>query len=243
MSEKVALLSDEHKELHTRALIALTDAGVDFMLGGAFAVYYYTNWWRDTHDIDMYIVHEDLDRATEALEKAGYHDLGEQAKGDREWIYHAGRESMIVDLIWRFANLANYVTRDWLDRAPKGRFLGVDVKFLPLEEVVWIKTFVINRDRCDWPDVMRVIKSQCRNLDWNRLLGLLAEHWLLLAGMIDVFDWQHPELIDCVPESVREELMFRRRDYWKHPPQVDREQLLDPWLDQRADRYAVWRDE
>ena len=236
-----SLLSDEHEELYVKGLRALKDAGVDFMLGGAMAVHYYTNWWRNTHDIDIYIIHEDLESATKALAEAGFEDLGEQAEGDREWIYHAGQESIVVDVIWRFANLANFITRNWLERAPSGKFLGVDVKFLPLEEVVWIKTFVINRHRCDWPDVMRVIRAQCHNLDWDRLLGMLGEHWLLLAGLIDVFDWQYPESIDCVPRRVRDELIDRRRRYWEHPARQDdgRERLLDPWLHQRADVYAA----
>lgn len=239
------LLSIEHEELYAKALKALSAAGVDHMLGGAMAIHFYTNWWRNTHDIDVYVVHEDLQKAMDALAAAGFEDLGEQAEGDREWIYHAGREAIIVDVIWRFANLANYISRDWIDRAPTGKFMGVDVKFLPLEEVVWIKTFVINRHRCDWPDVMRVIRAQCQRLDWDRLLEMVGEHWLLLAGLVDVFDWQYPESIGCIPMEVREKLIDKRKHYWDHPPKKEdgRELLLDPWLHQRADRYATWSDE
>ncbi|MCE5199035.1 MAG: nucleotidyltransferase [Armatimonadota bacterium] len=238
------LFEHEHREIYREALTALKNAGIDFMLGGAFAIYHYTNWWRNTHDIDVYVVQNDVAKAARALETAGFYDIGEQAKGDKEWIYHSARGDMIVDVIWRFANLANYITPDWLERAPKGNFVGVDVKFIPLEEIVWIKTFVINRHRCDWPDVMRVIRAQCSNLDWHRLLDMLDEHWLLLAGLIDVFDWQHPDSIGCVPLEIREELITRRRDFWANPPLgVDREHLLDPWIHYRADKYAIWRNE
>lgn len=227
------------------ALSALKKAEIPFMLGGAFSVYHYTGWWRNTHDIDAYVTKEDLPKAVEALERAGFHDLGEQAAGDRDWIYHAGMGDIIVDLIFRFANLPNYITPDWFDRASRGQFLGMDVCFLPLEEQMWVKTFVINRHRCDWPDIMRIIKAQCERLDWDRLLELLGEHWMLLAGLIDVFDWQHPDSINCIPMSIRDELLRRRQDYWANPPEVKipRDKLLDPWLYQRADRYAIRSNE
>ncbi len=189
------------------------------------------------------MVPEDIERARQALDKAGFRDIGEQAAGDHEWIYHSSKDALIVDVIWRFANLANYVSRDWLDRAARGTFLGKEVMFMPLEELIWIKVFVINRHRCDWPDVMRVIRFQCGNIDWDRLLGLIAENWLLLEGLIAVFDWQHPGSTGCVPTGIRQELARRHEEYLKHPVNVEREHLLDPWLHQRLDRYEDWRYE
>lgn len=235
---------DHYRQMYVMALRALSESGIDYMLGGAFAIYYYTNWWRNTHDIDVYMVKDDVQTAARVLDTAGFVDIGEQAEGDREWIYHSCCDSVIVDVIWRFANLENYISRDWLARAPTGRFLGLDVKFIPLEEIVWIKTFVINRHRCDWPDVMRVFRAQCGNLDWDRLLELLDEHWLLLASLIDVFDWQHPDSVGCVPARIRHELADRRRQYVANPPRgIEREHLLDPWIHYRKDKYALWRDE
>lgn len=238
------LFESSDRDLYIEALDALSSSGVPFMVGGAFAVYHYTGFWRNTHDIDVYVTHENVSRAAEALDSVGFIDLGEQAVGDRQWIYHSARNGLIFDVIWRFANLANYITADWFDRSSSGEFLGVDLRFLPVEELIWIKTFVINRHRCDWPDVMRIVRSQCQQLDWDRLMDLLGEHWLLLAGLVDVFDWQHPDSMGCIPDSIREELARRRREYPLHPPaHVNREQLLDPWLHQRADKYAIRRDE
>lgn len=234
----------EHRELYIEALEAICSSGVPFMMGGAFAVCHYTGWWRNTHDIDIYVTHDNVARAADALESVGFMDIGEQAAGDRQWIYHTAKNGLIFDVIWRFANLANYITPSWFERASAGEFLGLDLQFLPLEELVWIKVFVINRHRCDWPDVMRIIQAQCQSLDWDRLLELIGEHWLLLAGLIDIFDWQHPDSLDCIPDSIREQIARRRLEYRLHPPEhVNREHLLDPWLHQRADRYAIRRDE
>ncbi len=237
------LVGQADRELYLEALSALNESGVAYMLGGAFAVYYYTNWWRDTHDIDVYVSPASVGEAAAALECVEFENLGEQAEGDEQWIYHAGKASIVVDVIWRFANLVEYITDEWFELAPSGKFLGLEVKFLPLEELVWAKSFVINRHRCDWPDIFRIIRAQCGDIDWDRLLDLVGEHWLLLAGMIDVFDWQHPSSVGCIPETIRDELAKRRRSYRASPPSEERECLLDPWLNQRNDGYAARRDE
>ena len=236
-------LDNGDRKLYVEALSALNAHGVAYMLGGAFAVYHYTNWWRYTHDVDVYVTRDYVDDAVDALASAGFRDLGEHAKGDADWIHHAGKGPIMVDVIWRLANLEEYITPDWFDRAPTGRFLGMDVVFLPLEELVWMKLFVINRHRCDWPDIFRIIRAQCSSVDWDVLLDRLGEHWLLLAGLIDVFDWQHPDSMGCVPDRIRAEIARRRESYSASVVGAEREQLLDPWMDQRADGYATGRDE
>jgi hypothetical protein len=229
------VLTPQERELYREALIAFNNSGIDYMLGGALGVYYYTDWWRSTHDLDIYVAPNDVDRARVILTEIGFHDIGEQAQGDREWIYHARKDGLIVDIIWRFANLIDFVAPDWITRAPRGRFLEVDTRFLPLEELIWVKIFVINRHRCDWPDIMRIIRNQCLNLDWYRLIDLIGEHWLLLAGMIDVLDWQYPDGMGCIPDDVRATLLERRLHYRPDKVGINREALLDPWLYQRGD--------
>lgn len=225
----------DQKDTYVEALRTLDSRGVNYMLGGAIAVHHYTGWWRATHDLDVYTTRDQVESAATALEDMGFRDIGEQAPGDREWIYHAAKGDVIIDIIWRFANYIDYVSPDWQTRAPRGEFLGVETAFLPLEELMWIKLYVINRHRCDWPDLMRIIRAQCSAIDWRRLLTLVGDDWLLLAGLIDVFDWQFPRSVGCVPAFVRGELVERRGWYIADPPDVDRQHLLDPWLKQRLD--------
>lgn len=239
----IDLFEAKDREIYIEALAALDDAGVDFMLGGAFAVYSYTNWWRNTHDVDVYVIKEDVPAAIDALDLAGFVDLGEQAKDDRKWIYHAGKDKIIFDVIWRSANLEHYITIDWFDRAPVGEFLDMEMRFLPLEELMWIKMYVINRHRCDWPDVMRIIRAQCGNIDWHRLLKIIDDDWLLLSGLVDVFDWLQSGSMGCIPDDIRDEFARRRLEYKNDPTYVEREHLLDPWIHQRKDIYASGSDE
>jgi len=238
------IIDPVEQDHYIRALTALNDAGINFMLGGAFAVCHYSNWWRNTHDLDIYITPDQLEKAKLCIDVAGFKNMGEQMEGDNEWIYHARRDGTVIDLIYRFANLANYIQPDWFDRAPWAKFLGVDVQILPLEELIWMKIFVINRDRCDWPDIMRIIRSQCSNLNWHRLIEVLGdEHCLLLEGLIAVYDWQNPGCMECIPGEIRMYLAKNHKEYLKHPVNVEREHLLDPWLNQRNDEYALWRNE
>lgn len=228
-------ISWEDKDVYALALSKLNERGVDYMVGGAVAVHHYTGWWRATHDLDLYTTMDHVTPAATALAEAGFPDIGEQAPGDREWIYHARKGQAVIDVIWRFANLIDYVSPDWFARAPKGTFLGVDVAFVPIEELMWIKVFVINRHRCDWPDLMRIISAQCEQIDWDRLMGLLKDDWLLLSALVDVFDWQCPRSVGCIPDSVRRRFAELRQAYLANPPDVEREGLLDPWLNLRGD--------
>ncbi|MEN6521021.1 MAG: nucleotidyltransferase [Armatimonadota bacterium] len=235
MAQAEHFVSVEHRDVYVQALESLAEHEVPFVLGGAFAVWFYTGRWRDTHDIDVFTTPENVPPAVDALTAAGFEDLGEQAEGDREWIHHAVKGDIIVDVIFKFANRVTTVADDWIERGKEGEFLGVSLKFMPVEELVHSKIFTMNKHRCDWPDIMRIFKANCTTFDWNRLLSMLGEHWLLFAGVIDVFDWQFPAESTCVPVEIRRELARRRLEYKPAPDSPSRENLLDPWIHSRPE--------
>lgn len=240
MAEMRDCVQNDHQDVYIQAIQCLAEKRIPFMLGGAFAVWHYTGNWRHTHDIDVFTTPEHVPAAREALTDAGFADLGEQAAGDREWIYHAVKGEIIVDVIWRFANRITSVAQDWIDRAPEGEVLQQNVKIMPIEELVWAKIFVLNRHRCDWPDVINVLRANCPEFDWNRLLDMLGEHWLLFAGVIDVFDWLYPRDSRCIPEEIRLEIRRRREEYKPDLSVETREKLLDPWIHQRPEDICYW---
>ncbi|MBI2842041.1 MAG: nucleotidyltransferase [Armatimonadetes bacterium] len=240
MAQTEECIGTEHQVIYIQALESLAKSNVPFVLGGAFAVWHYTGAWRHTHDIDVFTSPEHVPAAVEALTQAGFADLGEQAQGDREWIYHAIKGEIIVDVIWKFANRITAVDQSWMERAQEGEVLGVKVKIIPIEELVWTKIFVMNRHRCDWPDVIRILRANCPTFDWNKLLNLLGEHWLLFAGVVDVFDWECPAASNCIPDYVRSELRKRREEYRPDPSIPSREKLLDPWIHARPEDLCYW---
>src|SRR5579859_1327278 len=60
-------VSQEQWEIYSKAIEAARSAGVRFMLGGGFALAAFTGRWRDTKDIDFYILPEDRDRVVAVL--------------------------------------------------------------------------------------------------------------------------------------------------------------------------------
>ena len=70
----------QDRDIYVEALSALQNAGVRFMVGGAFAVYHYTDWWRNTHDIDVYVTQDQVGKAAQALRSIGFTDLGDPAR-------------------------------------------------------------------------------------------------------------------------------------------------------------------
>ena len=96
-----------------------------------------------------------------------------------------------------------------------------------------MKLFVFQRNRCDWPDIMNVIRGTRGNLNWHHLLTQVGPHWRLLCALIEIFDWVCPGDRHYVPDWFRAELERRRRS----DTQTDREaecrnDLFDtrPWL-------------
>jgi len=232
---KELCIDPDNRAVYCEALDALGEAEVEFVLGGAFAVHFYTGLWRDTRDMDVFTTPERVREAINALLGAGFVDYGEMAKGDREWIFHARKQDITVDVIWKFANHIAGIEQEWLDEGVPGEFLGCQVLYTPLEELIYSKIFTLNRHRSDWPDVMRLVKNRVRPVRWDHLLDIIGEHWLLLSAVVDVFDWQYPSDMGLIPDNVRRDLRRRRDEYRPEPGAPSREVLLDPWMYTRVE--------
>src|SRR5438045_3244483 len=86
-----AAISKSEWSAYRDAIIALRNAGVDFLIGGGFALATFTARWRDTKDIDFYIRPRDRKAAMKALKNAGFADYYSKLKYDRKWIYRSIR--------------------------------------------------------------------------------------------------------------------------------------------------------
>jgi hypothetical protein len=167
--------------------------GIQFGFGGAFAVATYTGKWRNTKDMDLYILPEHREEMIAALNECGLEDYFPVKEYDRTWIYRAHSGDVIVDTIWAMANHRADVDLDWLTRGPVVEFGGEMVPVIPPEELIWSKLYVMQKERCDWPDVLNLIHATGPALDWRRLLTRLGEDILLLDGILSVFQWIAPD--------------------------------------------------
>src|SRR5215510_10728213 len=66
----IQAINSAHWRIYRMAIHAMQNAGVRFVLGGGFALAAYTGRWRDTKDIDFYILKPDRAAAIAALTAA-----------------------------------------------------------------------------------------------------------------------------------------------------------------------------
>src|SRR5436853_7618650 len=93
-------ISDSDWQIYSHAIQTLRSAGIRFLLGGGFALATFIGRWRNTKDIDFYIMPGDREAAISALTEAGFADYFPRLAYDRKWIYRSVRAEVIVDIIW-----------------------------------------------------------------------------------------------------------------------------------------------
>jgi hypothetical protein len=198
--------------VYERVMDELRHARVDFALGGAFALATYTGQWRNTKDIDLYVRPADKERAIDVLvQKGGLTDYYDKLPYDRGWIFRGEEEGTIVDIIWALANHLSSVDDRWIEGGPHLTVRGREVKVIPVEEIIWAKLYVMQRERCDWPDILNLLYFSCDVLDWNHLVERAGDDSALLASVLKLFEWLCPERATHVPAKIWDGVMGRPR--------------------------------
>jgi hypothetical protein len=221
------IIAAEEWALYRQAMEAVRDASISFLLGGGFALAAYTGRWRDTKDIDFYIMPDDRERAVAALRKEGFKDYFERLPYDRNWIARNYKEDVIVDLIWAMANQRAQVDPLWLERAGILRIRSQDVLIAPPEEFLWCKLYILQRDHCDWTDVFNLLYAYGQQIDWDHLIWRLGEDTPLLKGALTVYAWLCPGQAIRLPQSLWTRLGLDPPEKSACPPAFDRVRLLD----------------
>jgi hypothetical protein len=229
----LALFTEEQGEIYRRVISEARVEEIRFALGGGFAVNAYTGLRRNTKDLDIYVSPDDREAMIAILTRAGLSDYYDQQPYDRAWIYRGYLEGTIVDVIWEMANHHARVDDEWLTRGPEASVEGLRLKLLPPEELIWSKLYVLQRDRCDWPDVFNLLHVAGAALDWEWLLGRVGEDAALLAGALSVFGWLCPARARLTPPWVWRRLGLSRPAPGDAPEvDCDHVNLIDsrPWF-------------
>jgi hypothetical protein len=130
----------------------------------------------------------------------GLDDLFDAQPYDRSWIFRAVRNGVIVDIMWALANGAGQVEPAWLSRGGCAEIRGEALRMLAPEEMFWSKVHVMQRDRCDWPDLLNLLHTTGAQFDWSRLLQRMAGHERLLASIVSLHAWIAPGRARLLPE-------------------------------------------
>lgn len=212
------LRGQDELSARARAIDVLQEAGVPFLVGGAYAYCNYTGIFRDTKDLDLFPKKEDAARALDVLAADGW----ETERRDEVWIYKAYKGEYFVDLIFSSGNGVAIVDDEWFQHAPVGTAFGRKVLLVPAEEVIWSKAFICERERYDGGDVNHLLRAVGDRLDWDRLLRRFDRYWEVLFAHLTKFRFAYPSERSKIPEWVMVEMMDRtlatlREGDWKQP--------------------------
>jgi hypothetical protein len=199
-------LPDEEWQVYQRVMHEARGLGVTFAFGGAFGTAVYTGELRNTKDFDFYVLPSDRDTMIDATRRAGLADHFERLQYDRSWIYRASDGDVLVDVIWAMANQRADVDASWLSRGPQVGIRGERLRAIPIEELIWSKLYVLQRDRTDWGDVLNLIAAQAGAIDWKHLLNRLGSDTPLLAAALCIFAWLIPSRAQVIPATVWQRL-------------------------------------
>lgn len=198
-------LDPETRAFYRRALTRLQEAGVPFLVGGAYAFERYTGIARHTKDLDIFMREADYPRALAALEADG-------CRGEvpfPHWLAKAHCGDHFVDLIFGSGNGVAPVDDNWFHYAVDETVLGVPVQVVPAEEMIWQKALIMERERFDGADVAHVLRARADQLDWDRLLDRFGEHWPVLLSHLILFGYIYPEERSKIPARVLRSLLRR----------------------------------
>jgi hypothetical protein len=198
-----ALIPDEQWTTFLSGTDALEESGIPFLLHGALALAAYTGHWRNTKDVDVIIRASDQQRAIGALRAAGFEDYHSQQAYDRSWIFRGFKDDVIFDVIWDLPNHRVQIDEVWFEHARALWLRGRLFASVPAEELIHVKLFVLQRERCDWVDVLNVLAGAVHRIDWRRLVDRMGRDLPLLQGVLSVFNWLSPHRAELLPQWLR----------------------------------------
>ena len=208
-----APIPEKQEGLYREVLQALEEKRVPYAVAGAFALQQHTGICRDTKDLDLFLTSEHVPGALGHLRKQGF----ECEIRDPVWLAKAHRDDFFVDLITGMSNAVIIVDDSWIQRAYPATIVGIQTRVLAPEELLASKLFVTRRERFDGADIAHVVYRTQGQLDWNRVLELVGEHWEILLWALVLFRYVYPAHTDYVPSFLWHDLLSRFKSQLAHP--------------------------
>ena len=180
-----------------RVLWHLREAGIPYLVGGTYALEHHAGLVRDTKDLDLFVRRADWSRIADDARasgrplRAGVHSLAGQG---------ARAASHFVDLIFAGGNGFVEVDDEWLAHGVPSVVLEVPVHLVAAEEMIWSKSFVMERERFDGAR-RRAHPAQVwtPRIDWVRLLRRFGRHAPVLLSHLVLFQFVYPDHRDDDP--------------------------------------------
>ena len=143
-----------------RAVGALREAGVPFLLGGGLAC-----WARGgpetEHDLDLMVTEENAERALEALVASGM----QPERPLEDWLLKAHDGDVLVDVIFRPAS--GQVDEEMFARAEEMEVEAMRVRVMALEDVLATKLLALDDHHLDYESLVEIARSLREQVDWH----------------------------------------------------------------------------
>jgi len=198
VARSAAASNAPRRRFYRRVLRELNAAGIEFVVGGGYALERYLGIGRPTKDLDLFLRAGDVHAALDHLRTLGF--VAELAFP--HWLAKIMRRDDQVDLIFNAGNGVCPVDDDWFRNAVPSQVLGVPVALSPVEEMIWSKAFVMERERYDGADVLHLLNACAETLDWSRLTRRFGRHWRVLFAHLTLFGFVYPSERRRIPEEV-----------------------------------------
>jgi hypothetical protein len=168
MATEVSHDVDALVETAKRAVSALEDAGIPYLLGGGLGC------WAlggppSSNDVDLMLRREDAEAALATLEAAGF-------RGERppeQWLFKAWEGEILIDLIFGPSGLR--IDDEAIARGTTVGLGGMDVRVMDLDDIFVTKLMSIDEHSCDYEDHLAIARALREKLDWGRLREETAE--------------------------------------------------------------------
>ena len=118
------------------------------------------------------------------------------------WLAKAKNPELAMDLIFSSGNGVARVDADWFRHAADVVLYGIPVKLSPIEELIWSKSFVMERERFDGADVTHLLRARGHVIDWPRLIARYGDYRLVLAAHLLLFRFAYSDAHRLIPGWV-----------------------------------------
>jgi hypothetical protein len=168
---------EELRDALKRAAIALKRDGPPFALAGSYALWA-LGGPEPTHDVDIVVAEDDIERAAEALRGAGF----AIERTSEDWLAKAHSGEVVVDVLHRLNGVP--VDRSLLDAALDVEVLATRMPVLPPTEMIIVKLRSLSEHHCDFATLLPAVRAVREQLDWPRIRRDTADNDFAVAFLV-----------------------------------------------------------
>jgi hypothetical protein len=183
----------------------LQTENIEFLVGGYYALRTHIEVQRDTKDLDLMVRPSDVGAVLTLCRSAGYN----VQMAYSHWLAKIRNEDYFADVIFNSGNGLCAVDDEWFSRSETHLIFDKVVKTAPLEEIIWQKAYIMERERFDGADIAHLLFTSAGQIDWDHLMKRFGPDWRVLLSHLVLFGFIYPSRTDAIPPAVMDELLQR----------------------------------